>query len=101
MSDMEQLSPHDREAERGILATCLRNRDPQCVSDAVAMLRPDDFYIFAHQKIFEAIASLASENKPVDAVTVGRWLVDRQLLVEIGGAVYLGELAVYAGNAHI
>ncbi|HMF20018.1 MAG TPA: DnaB-like helicase N-terminal domain-containing protein, partial [Gemmataceae bacterium] len=53
----ERLPPQDREAERSVLGSMLR--DNIVIGDVVQVLRAEHFYVFAHQKIFEAITTLA------------------------------------------
>src|SRR5438874_11502054 len=88
---MEHLPPHNREAERSILGSMLR--DNNVVPDVVQLVRAEEFYVFAHQKIFEAITLLFVEaGKPADIVTVSNWLTEKQLLEDAGGYGYLVDL---------
>lgn len=98
---VERLPPHNREAERGVLGSMLR--DNQLIPEVVQLVRADDFYVFAHQKVFEAITTLAIDRgHPADAVTLANYLKEKQLLEDAGGYAYLIELwesAPSAGNA--
>jgi len=98
---VERLPPHNREAERGLLGGMLR--DNQLIPDVVQIVKADDLYIFAHQKIFEAMTSLAvDQGRPADAVTIADWLKEKQFVDDAGGYAYLVELwesAPAAGNA--
>ncbi len=88
---IDRLPPHNRDAERSILGSMLR--DNVIIAEAVNLVRADDFYVFAHQKIFEAITKLNDDaGKPADIVTVAEWLSQAKLMEEIGGPAYLGEL---------
>lgn len=82
------------EAERSVLGSMLR--DNSRIGDVVQIVRVDDFYVFAHQRVFAAIIALWDANKPVDLVTVAELLMQRDELKELGeggrGAVYLAEL---------
>src|SRR5688572_24063381 len=97
---VERLPPHNREAERGVLGSMLR--DNELIPEVVQLVRADDFYVFAHQKIYEAVTTLAVERgQPADAVTVANFLKERQLIEDAGGYAYLIELwdaAPSAGN---
>lgn len=66
-------------------------------------MRTEDFYDFAHQKIYEAITDLhIHQGKPVDAVTLADYLNEKNLIADIGGHAYLVELwesAPALGNA--
>ena len=59
------------------------------VSDIVA---PSDFYRPQHRIVFEAMAALARDSQPLDAVTVSEALQSRGLLEKAGGIAYLAEL---------
>ncbi len=61
--------------------------------DAVCtVLRAESFYGRHHQIIYAAIAELAEENKPRDAVTVSEHMAIAGTLAEAGGLGYLAEL---------
>jgi replicative DNA helicase len=102
----ERLPPHNRDAERSVLGSMLR--DNKAIPDVVQSLRAEDFYVFAHQKIYAAMADLyVVQGKPADSVTVADYLHAKQLTADIGGYAYLVELwdaapssanAVYYGD---
>jgi replicative DNA helicase len=97
---VERLPPQSREAERCVLGSMLR--DNAVIGDVVQIVRQDNFYADAHQKIFSAIISLYEDGKPVDMVMVAEVLKDRKYIDDIGGYAYLGELwdaAPTAANA--
>ncbi len=95
------MPPHNREAERSVLGGMLR--DNKVIPDVVQTLRAEDFYVFAHQKIYEAMAELyVIQGKPADAVTLADYLNQRQLIQDVGGYEYFVELwdaAPSAANA--
>jgi replicative DNA helicase len=97
---VERLPPQSREAERSVLGSMLR--DNAAIGDVVQIVRQDNFYADAHQKIFSAIISLYQDGKPVDTVMLAELLKDRKHIDDIGGYGYLGELwdaAPTAANA--
>lgn len=99
-SAQDRLPPQSREAERGVLGSVLR--DNQVLSDLLQIIRPDNFYFDAHQKLFAVILELYNNGKPVDLVILHEALKARKLLEDIGGASYLAELwdaAPTAANA--
>ncbi len=51
-----------------------------------------DFYRGQNQIVFEAITDLASDNQPLDAVTLSERLQSKGLLDKAGGPGYLAEL---------
>ncbi len=93
MSDLflDRLPPQNIEAEQSVLGAVLI--DPDVLFTVMEMLRPEDFYRPAHQKIFQAMCRLMEEGQPVDLVTVTAALQDDGVLEEVGGITYLSELA--------
>lgn len=89
-----KLPPQDLDAERGLLGSILLVND---VIDEVAdVVRPDYFYLDAHQKIFGAILRLNDAGvRGIDAITLSNDLEkrrddeNRSHLEEIGGTDYL------------
>lgn len=81
---------YDLAAERAILGCLMLN--PTTIAEAEAKLAKDAFYRPIHGKIFEAVAELAAEGKPTDAIAVAARLADRGYLGEVGGGPYLCEL---------
>ncbi len=96
----DRLPPQSREAEKGVLGSVLR--DNAVLSDVLQIIRPDNFYFDAHQKVFQAIIDLYDEGKPVDTVILFETLKQRKQLDDVGGVAYLAELwdaAPTAANA--
>jgi replicative DNA helicase len=60
--------------------------------DVVSLLRSEDFYHQAHQRIYEAITDLLERGEPVDLVTVTARLRDKGHLDDLGGASYVTAL---------
>ncbi len=97
----QRLPPHNLEAERSVLGSMIR--DNSVIADVVNILRAENFYVFAHQKIYEALTTLAIERgQPADVVTLANHLREQQLIEDVGGYAYLSELwdaAPSAANA--
>ena len=88
---MDRLPPHNRDAERSLLGSMLR--DNHVIPEAVNLVRAENFYVFAHQKIFEAITRLNDDgDKAADIVTVAEYLTQQKLIDDVGGPAYLMEL---------
>jgi replicative DNA helicase len=97
-SVMDRLPPHNRDAERSLLGSMLR--DNKIIPEMPNLVRADHFYVYAHQKIFDAITKLNDDGgKPADLVTVAEWLSQEKLLDEIGGPEYLFGLFDAAPSA--
>lgn len=79
----ERLPPQNVEAEEEILGGILL--DPEALSRVMDLLRPEAFYISAHQDIYRAIIQLYSQGRPTDLTTVTTWLADHSRLDKVGG----------------
>src|SRR5262245_37768832 len=95
----DRLPPHNRDAERSVLGAMLR--DNKIIPDVINVLggRFEDFYVFAHQKIYESITGLFDKHKAADPVTLANDLNEKQLIQDIGGYGYLVELWEAAPSA--
>lgn len=93
MSDLfaDRTPPQNIEAEQAVLGAVFL--EPESLTPASEMLRPEDFYRAAHQKIFEMMLALSNKGEPIDLVTVTAELADQNLLEEVGGVSYLADLA--------
>jgi replicative DNA helicase len=86
----DRLPPQNRDAERGVLGGILR--DPETLSDVQMIVRPDNFYFDAHQKIYQALCDLQDEGQPLDLVLLHDKLRKNKQLDDVGGVMYLTEL---------
>jgi replicative DNA helicase len=96
----DRLPPQSTEAERSVLGSLLR--DNGVIGDVLQILRTENFYRDAHQKIFDAIVALYDRGHPVDLVTLAELLIQQKQIDDIGGPAYLAELwdaAPTAANA--
>jgi replicative DNA helicase len=95
-----RLPPQSKEAERCVLGSMLR--DNGAIGDVLQIVREENFYFDAHQKIFRGIAGLYDRGQPVDLVILAEWLKQQKHVEDVGGYSYLGELwdaAPTAANA--
>ncbi len=96
----ERLPPQSREAERSVLGSMLR--DNGMIGDVLQIIRLENFYLDAHQKIFQAMTQLYDRSHPVDLVTLAEHLKEQKQIEDVGGYSYLAELwdaAPTAANA--
>lgn len=84
-----RVPPQSREAENNVLASMLLDRT--AADRALAVLRPEDFYVPVHQKIFAAMRTLANAGAAIDSVTVDE-LVKREGTLREGAFDYLTKL---------
>lgn len=87
---LQKLPPQSIEGEKSVLGSMLLEKD--AIITASEMLKEEDFYRDDHKKIFRVMMELFDKNEPVDLVTVAEELRKKDLLEEVGGAVYLTEL---------
>jgi replicative DNA helicase len=97
---LDRLPPHSLEAERGVLGSMLL--DPNLCDDVALILRPEDFYAEANQKLYGHLLAMHDEGKRIDALLLVERLTQAGDLEAIGGAAYIAEVAnsvPYAANA--
>jgi replicative DNA helicase len=82
--------PHSREAEESVIGAVLLSED--AVNEVMDRIHPEDFYVPAHQAIFEGMRELFDSNQAIDAVTVSEVLRRRGELEKVGGVQYLTRL---------
>lgn len=96
----ERVPPQDQDAEQAVLGAMLI--DPDAVSRAMELLRPEDFYRPGHRILFEAMLDLADHEQPVDVVTTASALRKAGQIEVVGGVAYLAELQdVVATSANV
>ncbi|MCE9586073.1 replicative DNA helicase [Candidatus Uhrbacteria bacterium] len=91
MSQLERLTPQNLEAEQSFLGSLLLDKD--AIIKVADMLSPDDFYHDKHRRIFEAMIDLYRKSDPIDLLSLGNRLADKQELEQIGGRAELISLA--------
>lgn len=86
-----KVPPHSIDAEQSVLGgLMLDNRSWDNIIDRI---RDTDFYRNEHKLIFRAMARLVELNKPLDVLTVAEALREMHELDQVGGEVFLFELA--------
>lgn len=86
-----KVPPHSVDAEQSVLGGLML--DNRAWDNVVDRIREDDFYRHENKLIFRAIGRLIEQSKPVDVLTVSENLREMHELDQIGGEVYLFELA--------
>jgi len=82
--------PHSREAEESVIGAVLLTVD--AVNEVMDRIGPGDFYVPAHQAIFEGMRELFDSSQAIDPVTVSEVLRRRGELDKVGGVQYLTRL---------
>jgi replicative DNA helicase len=85
-----KVPPQAKELEEAVLGAIMLEKS---AFDAVSeILRPECFYVDAHQRIFRAMQSLTGKSSPIDLLTVVEELKLREELEVVGGAYYVTRL---------
>ena len=82
--------PHNLEAEESLLGAILTDQD--ALLKVIDLVKPDDFYKDSHRIIFDNMLDLFERHDPIDLLTVGNRLEEKDLLKPIGGRTKLVEL---------
>ena len=85
-----RMLPQNLEAEQGLLGAILC--DNRCL-EKVDFLKAEHFYAPAHQRIFKAIQILCERGQTASPVTLKAYFEKDKDLDQVGGAVYLADLA--------
>jgi replicative DNA helicase len=85
-----KLPPQNLDAEQAVLGSVLI--DKNAIYRVADLLAPPDFYSPAHETIFDAILTLHEKRQPIDVMTVGTFLKEKDALTGIGGSSYLADL---------
>lgn len=80
--------PCNIEAEQYVLGAVIF--DNECISDIVSVLKPDDFYLEQHKRIYEAMINISNRAEPIDLITLKSEL--EGVFDSIGGVDYLTQL---------
>ena len=92
-----RIPPHSIEAESSVLGGLLLDNGAwDRVGD---LLKDDNFYRYEHKLIYGAIGALINASKPADVITVFEHLQSQGKAEEMGGLVYLNQLAQYVPSA--
>jgi replicative DNA helicase len=85
-----KLPPSNTDAERAVLgAILLHDAGISQISD---FLCAEDFYVLAHQMIYQAMITIAQRTQRIDLVTLQDELSKKEQLDNIGGLSYLVSL---------
>lgn len=82
---LERPLPHSAEMERATLGSIIL--DNALMNEAIERLRPDDFYVRAHQFIFRAMLALHGRGEEIGPLFLGEELRREGVLEQVGGVV--------------
>lgn len=82
--------PHNIEAEKALIGSVFWSY--ASLQKACEEVSSEVFYLDSHSKIFDVIKSLYQDKKPVEVETVTLEIINRGLLLQIGGVEYLNSV---------
>src|SRR3989338_3124190 len=91
MSDLVgRIPPHNDEAEQSLLGSILIDKDS--ILKVHDIIDPEDFYREAHKLVYEACAELTGRRGPIDLLSLGNRLREKNQLDLVGGNTLLVTL---------
>jgi len=87
---MELTIPHDFEAEQALLGAIIINN--KLMDEIASILNPDHFFAESHRQIYGSMLYLWEDKQPLDEISIGDKLKQKEKLEEIGGYLYLSDL---------
>lgn len=87
---LERPKPHSPEAERAILGAILL--ETILIFIARESLRPEDFHVLSHRRIYLAMLSLIDQKQPVDPILIADVLRKDGHLEAVGGVSFITNL---------
>jgi len=76
--------PKNLEAEEKLLACCCTDGTSDTI-DSLATICEDDFYLYKHKLIFQAIKNLAKNQEPIEALSIDEYLRSINSQDEVNG----------------
>src|SRR5919107_410491 len=99
---LERPLPNSSEAERAILGAIIL--DNALVSQAIEQLKPDDFYVPSHRRIFLAMISLFEHGSEINPILISEELRRNGEIESVGGLSFISNLTYglphFANIAH-
>ncbi len=92
-----KVQPQALQLEEAVLGALMLDKDALTV--VLDILRPESFYVDAHQLIYKAMMRLFERSQPIDLLTVMEELKKGGDLQTAGGPAYLSELTNRVASA--
>lgn len=87
---IKRILPHSVEAERAVVGSMIMDAD--AIATASELLSGDDFYQHQYGILFDVMADLYSQGKPVDLVTLQESLKMQDVPEELYSVEFIGDL---------
>src|SRR6195256_1198641 len=95
-----KVPPQAKDLEEAVLGAIMLEKS--AFDTVVEILKPECFYVEAHQRIYMAMQSLANKSQPIDILTVAEELRSKEELEMVGGPYYVTKLTnAVVSSAHI
>jgi replicative DNA helicase len=88
--NLERGLPAAPDAEKSVLGAILL--DNHLVDQAASSIKPEDFCIDAHRRIFQRMMDLSETGRPIDIITLSEELSRHKELEAVGGVAYISSL---------
>ena len=85
-----KVPPQAKDLEEAVLGAIMLEKG--AFDAVVEILKPECFYVEAHQRIFRCMQSLAQKSQPIDILTVVEELRSKEDLEMVGGPYYVTRL---------
>src|SRR5258708_7678447 len=89
-STLEKPLPNNLDAERSVLGAVIL--DNNALNAAIENLKPEDFFLDQHRRVFTQMIALGESQQAIDLITLTEELHRRGDLEAAGGAPYLASL---------
>src|SRR2546421_8287011 len=87
---LERPLPNSSESERAILGAILL--DNSLISQAIEQLRPENFYVPSHRRIFVSMIALFERGDEINPILIGEELKKENALEAVGGVSFITNL---------
>jgi replicative DNA helicase len=85
-----KVPPQAKDLEEAVLGAIMLEKS--AFDTVIEILKPECFYVEAHQRIYRAMQSLANKSQPIDILTVAEELKSKEELEMVGGPYYVTKL---------
>lgn len=85
-----KVPPQAKDLEEAVLGAIMLEKS--AFDTVVEILKPECFYVEAHQRIYRSMQSLQQKNQPIDILTVVEELKSKEELDIVGGPYYVTRL---------
>jgi replicative DNA helicase len=85
-----KVPPQAKDLEEAVLGAIMLEKN--AFDTVVEILKPECFYVEAHQRIYRSMQSLSNKSQPIDILTVVEELRFKEELEMVGGPYYVTKL---------